>query len=416
MKLLNKLSLRYLTFSLIILALMGAVTYIVLSYVIENEMDEKLKSSLNKIKYDIDKYNHFYTLEPFTNIDRVKKQDPYLKYSDTKVKVGKFQKEADFRQLTTVTKINGKYYKIIIRESKLESRDFLKSLAAITIIGFIILIASLILINRRVAKTIWAPFYQNIGIVKKFSIHDNEAVRLAQTDIQEFRELNLVISDLTERARKDYQNLKQFSEDASHEIQTPLAIIKSKIETLLNDGSFDEKQVESLDSIHRSIHRLSRLNKDLILLTKIENKQFGNPEKINLKEIIDNKLFEFQELIRLKRILLNTDLNHEVFIDLNAVVAEILINNLISNGIKHNIKKGELNIIMQQGYVEFQNSGTEPIKNPDSIFNRFYKENSGSSSVGLGLAIVKKICDNNNISYHYSFSENLHCFKLNFKL
>jgi hypothetical protein len=395
---------------------MGGVTYFVLSLVIEEEMDHKLKSSLEKIKYDIDRYDHFYTLEPFTNIDRVKEQKTYLHYSDTKIKINRSNDTEDFRQLTTVVKINKKYYKIIIRESKLESRNFLKSLALITFIGFIVLIASLILINRRIAKIIWAPFYRNIDIVKKFSITDREPVALAKTDIHEFHELNMVLSELTEKVRNDYRNLKQFSEDASHEIQTPLAIIKSKIETLLDDNNFNDKQGEVLDSIYRSIHRLSRLNKDLILLTKIENKQFGNPEKINLKEVIENKLEEFQELIQLKGITLSTNLDHEIFLNLNAVEAEMLINNLISNAIKHNINKGIFKIILGQDHIAFYNSGFAPIKNPESIFNRFYKENAGSNSVGLGLAIVKKICDNNQIRYHYYFTDNLHCFTIHFKL
>lgn len=396
--------------------LTGGVIYYVLSLVIEEEMDEKLKTSLDRIIYDIDRHDHFYTLEPFNNIDQVKEQKTYLHYSDTEIKADRSKDTEDFRQLTTIVKIKEKYYKIIIRESKLESKDLLKSLALITFLGFIVLIASLILINRRIAKTIWAPFYRNIDIVNKFSITDREPVSFAKTDINEFHELNKVLSELTEKVRKDYRNLKQFSEDASHEIQTPLAIIKSKIETLLDDNNFNDKQGEALDSIHRSVHRLSRLNKDLILLTKIENKQFGNPEKINLKEVIENKLEEFQELIQLKGIVLTTKLDHEIILNLNAVEAEILINNLISNAIKHNMINGIFKIIQGQDKIAFYNSGSAPIKNPESIFNRFYKENAESNSVGLGLAIVKKICDNNQIKYHYYFTDNLHCFTLHFKL
>ncbi len=416
MKLLNKLSLRYLIFSLLILVMMGCVTYFVLSYVIREEMDEKLKSSLNRIVYDIDKHDHFYTLEPFTNIDRVKKQKTYLKYSDTKVSVSKSRKQEDFRQLTTVKKINGKYYKIIIRESKLESKDLLQSLAVITLLGFIILIVCLIIINRQITKSIWAPFYKNLALAQNFSLHKQTPLDVNLSDIHEFNELNKVLSDLTDKAIKDYQNLKQFSEDASHEIQTPLAIIKSKIESLLDNNNFDEAQSESLNSIHRSIHRLSKLNKDLVLLTKIENKQFDDQQEINFRKIIEQKLEEFKELISLKGITLTSSFNSDIKLKMSPIVAEILINNFISNGIKHNTKKGILSIETTENYIIFSNSGKSAIKHPDLIFNRFYKEDSSSGSVGLGLAISRKICENNNIKYEYSYGDKLHCFKLIFNL
>lgn len=416
MKLLNKLSLRYLLFSLIILILMGCVTYFVLSYVIKEEMDEKLKSSLNRIKYDIDKNNHFYTLEPFTNIDRVKKQKKYLKYADTKVKVGKRNHKEEFRQLTTVTKINGKYYKIIIRESKLESKDFLRSLALITFSGFIVLIVCLILINRRIAKSVWAPFYKNLELAKSFSLHKHKPLEVAPSNIHEFNELNIVLNNLTNKAINDYQNLKQFSEDASHEIQTPLAIIKSKIENLLDNNNFDLKQTESLNSIYRSVHRLSKLNKNLLLLTKIENKQFGEPEEISLKRVILLKLEEFNELLSLKGITLTTVTNTDVKIKMSPIVAEILVNNLISNAIKHSPENAEIRIKIEMNEISFLNSGVKAIKNPDLLFNRFYKEDTTSSSVGLGLAITKKICENNGIKYQYLFVDGFHLFKLIFKL
>lgn len=416
MKLLNKLSIRYLFFALITLVLTGGLLYIILSMVINEEMDEKLQISYKRIKNDIEKNKKFYSLKPFTDVHRVKSQKEYRHFKNKKIKIDKSKHAEEFRQLTVVKKINGKYYKIIIRESKFELNELLKSFSWVIFGGFLLLVFSLILINRHIAKTIWNPFYKNLEMLKKFSLNELKPLSILSTDIHEFKELNRVLSKFTDKAIIDYQNLKQFSEDASHEIQTPLAIIKSKIETLLDNNNFSEQQTEGLNSIYHSVHRLSRLNKDLLLLAKIDNKQFEDSEKISFNEIIINKLAEFQELIRLKNISLNTEFNHEILFNINAFIAEILINNMISNGIKHNLEGGELKIAIDDKQIHFYNSGTEAIKNPESLFNRFYKENSESKSVGLGLAIVKKICDLNGIKYRYSFTQNLHCFSLIFEL
>jgi len=272
------------------------------------------------------------------------------------------------------------------------------------------LTGTLVLINRRITKVVWQPFYENLKIIGRFSVREQKEVTLKTTGISEFDEMNAVLSNLTRQIVSDYRNQKQFSEDISHELQTPLAIISSRLEALLNAQELDQKRVEIVTSIYNSVTRLSKLNKALILLSKIENNQFPGNEKTNLKTLVADKIDEFSELIRLKNLEIETQLTDNFTLTADPALAEVLINNLLSNSINHTKSGGKINVACTAGKVSFCNSGIEAIPEPEKLFNRFYKTNPSSGSVGLGLAIVKKICTQLNLDISYHFSDSMHCF------
>ena len=196
----------------------------------------------------------------------------------------------------------------------------------------------LLVVNRRVAKSVWQPFFSNLKIIEQFSVTAQKPVQLNNSGISEFDQLNAVVTSLTRQIITDFQNQKQFSEDVSHELQTPLAIISSRLESLLGNPELN-KHAEILNSIYTSVRRLSKLNKALILLSKIENNQFASTEQSNLKTIVDEKLDEFSELIALKQLTLEKETSGDFMVSVPPALAEILINNLLSNSINHNIRK-----------------------------------------------------------------------------
>ncbi|HSV10951.1 MAG TPA: HAMP domain-containing sensor histidine kinase, partial [Hanamia sp.] len=214
---------------------------------------------------------------------------------------------------------------------------------------------------------------------------------------------------------KDYESLKSFTENASHEIQTPLAIIKNKIELLLQSENFDETQVNAIQSVNEAASKLSRLNQSLLLLAKIENRQFEQAEKINFSDVVHRTAENFEELALIKNISIEKNITDPVFIKINDTLAEILASNLILNAIKHNLPNGNIKINLSVKSMLVSNTGNEPNENTDHFFERFKKSSSSRDSIGLGLAIVKTICDTYGFGVSYSYKSGIHSVKVDFQ-
>lgn len=416
MKLLTKLNIRYIFFALIVMTVSGIAIYITLSVVINKQLDEQLANNLSLIENQLALNPKSLSFEPFAEVTKVEKNAITIVFSDTLI-LNTEEKELEvYRQISAIKNINGQYFSITISKSKIETEDLLATLALVTLLSMVLLTIILILVNRGVARSVWLPFYKNLAIVEAFSISNKNPLNLGKTGITEFDKLNSVLTVLTHKIISDFQDQKQFSEDVSHELQTPLAIILSKIEALLSENNLSQSQAEAIKSIYSSVRRLSKLNRELILLSKIENNQFAGVENIDLKQLLLEKIDEFKELIQLKKLKLETGFTGGLSFSIHPSLAEILINNLLSNSIKHNSEGGTIRIEINGGIIKISNSGNVPIEHPERLFNRFYKVDPSSGSVGLGLAIVKIICDTSSIIIDYSFVKNKHTFTLNFPL
>lgn len=412
MKLLAKLNIRYISYSITVMLFSGIAIYFILSVIIAGQMDEQLAGTLQTIEKQLNKTPGSFFIEPFAQVSKIENGPETTVLSDTLIYNEQEKELEEFRQLTAIKNIGGNYFSIKIRKSKIESDDLLETLALVTVLAMLLLTATLILVNRKVAKSVWLPFYRNLKIVEQFTVNGKTPVSLVKSEITEFDQLNSVITGLTKQVISDFQNQKQFSEDVSHELQTPLAIISSQLETLLSDGGLNGQHAEKLKSIYSSVRRLARLNKDLILLAKIENNQFASFEETNLKEVFLEKLDAFSELVKLKKLSIETTLPGDFIIPAPPALAEILVNNLLSNSINHNIKGGKIRLEMNGNQLFICNSGATKITEPQKLFTRFYKAEPSSQSVGLGLAIVKKICDLHHIGIEYHFTGGFHCFTL----
>lgn len=391
---------------------MGVAIYIALSLIINNQLDERLTGNLQTVEERLAQSPETSFFEPTTNVKKVKKAPETVSFSDTLIYNKNEQEMEDYRQISAVKNIGGKTYRIVIHKSKIESEDLLATLAVAILLGMLLLWFILLVVNRRVAKSVWQPFFSNLKIIEQFSVTAQKQVNLDNTGISEFDQLNDVVTGLTRQIIADFQNQKQFSEDVSHELQTPLAIISSRLESLLGNQELN-KHAETLNSIYTSVRRLSKLNKALILLSKIENNQFASTEQSNMKTIVDEKLDEFSELIALKQLTPEKEITEDFMVSIPPALAEILASNMLSNSINHNTEGGKIRIEMNSNRMLICNSGTTKIAEPEKLFNRFYKVDPFSQSVGLGLAIVKKICDLHHIEIQYHFNDNFHCFELN---
>ena len=422
MKLIQKTSRTYLLLSAIIFILSGVMLFFVLTSVMNNRLDEKLiynkEVIAKRIKYDYP-LTIFEEPEELTASEKLLYPNDTIIFKDTLIfhaleGVEGVEEYEKYRQLTAYETLQGKQYKIVTRNSLVRNQDFVSIITLSTIIIILLLLTGLLILNTLIAKKIWKPFYMNLDRLKNFSIQDQNIIELEPSNVEEFIELNSSIKNLTQKLQSDFNNLKEFSENASHEMQTPLAIMQSKIELLLQSTDVTKEQSKQLQSIYQAGQRLSKLNKTLLLLAKVENQQFSTKEDMSLKELIERQLENYEDFITNKNLKVTTKLSDDNIIT-NTVLADTLISNLLSNAIKHNIPNGTIEIIHVRDILIFSNTGLPLDQDPENLFSRFKKASTLKDSLGLGLAIVKKICEVNDWQISYSYEDNTHQISILFR-
>ena len=258
-----------------------------------------------------------------------------------------------------------------------------------------------------VSGRLFKPFRETLEKISDFQLQKKKHVPAEKTGVKEFNDLNRFVEEMTRKAVSDYKNLKEFAENASHELQTPLAIAKGKLE-LLAETPLTEEQYNYVESLEKSIKKLSRLSESLALLTKIENHEFENDETVHLSQVVKESLEAFREFIALNNLTVETDIEDDVHINMHPVLADILWTNLFQNAIRHNIDEGTIRIQLNPEKLVIANTGTDPEIDPNQLFERFRKADPSSDSIGLGLSIIKRIADQNDLSIHYSYSDHWH--------
>lgn len=417
-KLLLKTTNSFLIYAIVILLIAAPVFYYTCQWLYIYETDEVLlfhkgafvQESHNNYKAsDIaawNKYNHNVTIVPDMGVTK-----------DSIVGEMVFEAMANekepFRILYAPVEINGKKYTYIEKRNLVEMEGMVISVAFMFLFIIIILLIGIIWISKKSAAQIWKPFYNTLSQIEEFEIDKNNSPQFIATDIDEFDRLNKSLERLIEKNTVIYKSQREFVENAAHELQTPLALFQTKIDTL-QQLDLTREQSALIGSLNKDVSRLNRLNKNLLLLSKIDNEIYLEQETIILNEYIDKNLDFFIEQAQAKNVKINTHFKNIIRTNGNTALTEVLLNNLFLNAIRHNIKNGVIDIIIENNSLKFINTGQETPLGAQSIFNRFSKVNPSSQGNGLGLAIIKKICEINDWDIRYSFTENLHIFEVIF--
>jgi signal transduction histidine kinase len=318
-----------------------------------------------------------------------------------------------FRELQSYINAGGKTYQVIVRKDMVESQDLIRGIALTQIILFTVLLMGILLINSYLSKKTWKPFYKIIDELRKFKIDKEKTIDIEMSDIDEFKELNESVRWLAENNINIFKSQKEFTENAAHETQTPVAVIKSQIDNLMQDSDLTESQSEKIHVIDKNISLLTKINRNLLLLSKIENNQFQDNEIINLSDLITDIYDTFKEQIALKGITYKADLSTTISIQSNAYLWQLLITNLFMNAIKYNTAKGLIEINTRGKMLIISNTGKQVTLPVNSIFERFYRQDTQTEGSGLGLAIAKKIADTLKLGIMYEFHEpNIHTFTI----
>ena len=417
MKLLTKYNRVNILATIIVFMIGGLCYYFMLHFILVKQLDRDLKVEEQEIA-DYIKANK--SLPDSTNYG-----DQKISFEQTDLPAARKINSVDIlnategeyitsRQLVFPISISGKNYKVSVSKSQQETEDLIKLIVTLTLSMLVLLLLILFIINRFVLNKLWHPFNNTLTALKHFNINSKSVIRVDRSNINEFNELNDAVTTMSNRVLNDYEALKNFTENASHEIQTPLAVVNSKLELLMQSENFSEAQMNDIEIMHDEVRRLSKLNQSLLLLTKIDNQQFIETREVDIAAIINKHLTNYEELIAAKQIMLTKSIDATSEVLMNETLAVVLLSNLITNAIKHNFEQGSIEIILHKKKLTIKNTGTALNCIPDALFERFKKNNPESESLGLGLSFVKKICEQYGFSISYNFSSGIHSISIQF--
>jgi signal transduction histidine kinase len=419
MKLLSKYNRVNIAATIVVLLAGGLCYYFILKLVLTHQLDKDLKIEEAEIKDYVQLNNSLPNAANYKD-QKVVFEETTDSHTRRKIKSiniydNEEHEQHQARRLIFGITIAGKNYRASIIKSQQETEDLVQVIVVLTIAIVLLLLIVLFVINRFVLHKLWWPFNNTLQQLKQFNVTNSSSIQLNESNIDEFKELNAAVTAMSNSVRKDYAALKSFTENASHEIQTPLAVINSKLELLMQGENFSEQQMRYIQHIQEEISRLSKLNQSLLLLTKIDNQQFKDAETIDIAGIIVKQLNNYEELIGAKEIILTTKINQQN-VEMNKMMAEILVSNLITNAIKHNIKKGSIELSLNNGQLMISNTGKPLLSEPEQLFERFKKDTVNSESLGLGLSIVHKICDQYHFIVKYDYNNGLHLLTIRFSV
>ncbi len=420
MKLLSKYNRINISFTIGVVLISSIAYYSILHFVLIHQLNHDLEIEEQEIR-DFVEDNHSLPeastyRDQQISFDTLLFKVPPRKFSTEKIYDEDEKEKELYRQLVFPITVNNRIYQAIVRKSQEGTEYLIKIIVIITLMVIVLLLLVLFIVNRFILGKLWKPFNSTLEQLKQFNISSKNKLQLNDTDINEFAELNKTALLMTEKVSNDYESLKSFTENASHEIQTPLAIIKMKLELLMQSENMNAIQVDCIIALGEATDRLSRLNQSLLLLTKIDNSQFINNEKVNISNIVSSFINNFEELAISKGIEVKTNIKPGVSMVMNKALAEAMISNIITNTIKHNHKDGHIEVNLNDTTLSVSNTGKKPAVKTNELFERFKKDSSLTDSLGLGLAIVKRICETYGFLVSYNYSEPMHTIKINFDI
>jgi len=419
MKLLNKTNIYFSGVSLLVFCIGGIFFYFLFQGIIERDLNNKLRLRKNYIIKQLSKSDSLVLYQRFSGntvsvIQRNEVDTTEEISSDTILFDAVDQSTIHYRQLTFMTVANGKGYQIQVRRALVETSDLIKGVIALEAVLFLFFLAILGVLNSLSSRRIWKPFYEMLEMIGAYKIDRGETLVFQKTSITEFNELSSAIEKMSTKLSQEFNTQREFTENASHEIQTPIAIVKNKLELLLQTPGLHEDQMNLISAALAAADRLSKLNEALIILSRIENRQFHVVESFCVNDLIEGRLSSLSELIQIRKIAISRIYYAKLVTKMNPYLAEILFENLITNCIGHNLSPGFISITIDSNKVQFTNPGEDPKLEPGKLFGRFAKGNQKSKSPGLGLPIVKAICETYLIPISYTFENRIHTISITF--
>jgi signal transduction histidine kinase len=392
--------------------------YFVLNYILTRQLDEILETERSEIVQYAAQYNKLpaiiNTNDKQVYFKEVATPVAHDVYSSQKIWNAHERENELMRTLLFGVAVKDKYVEVTALASQESQEELLQLILVVASVMIACILLAGYIINRIVLKKLWKPFYSSIDEISRFNLHKQQLLQLPPTGVEEFDLLNKSLGNMTEKAAADYKILKEFTGNAAHEMQTPLAVISANTESLIQDETILQQHYQSIFSIEDAVKRLSRLNQSLLLLTKIENRRFELNENVDWQALVKERLHELQYLVESKALAvqINAAAVSTVF---HRHLADILITNLLSNAIRYNFEGGSIDVRLDATGLAISNTSALPALDPVKIFSRFYRHpETKPDGNGLGLPIVEQICRLAGYAVKYEYAGNKHSFMIGF--
>ncbi|MGV8963607.1 MAG: sensor histidine kinase [Candidatus Saccharimonadaceae bacterium] len=417
MKLTNHIAIRYIGVATIVLLISVPLFYIILQRIMWHSIDESMQFQKEWTEEQLKtispehfvSFNNDIIILPrlFPYKERHYNEDIYIPYDNEMV---------TYRVLEFNTNVSGTPYAVRIQKSLMESENILQAIAALQISVLLILLLSLTFINKNLRKNVWKPFYKTLDNLRIYRIDREESLNLHSSKIEEIDNLNRSLNDLTKHNKEIFITQKEFTENASHELQTPLATIQSSLDLLWQTSPLSEEQAKLLQNLTETNIRMSKLNKSLLLLTKIDNNQFTDKKEISLNKLTNKIINQNENNFTQKNIHIQKSISSTITVFADETLMETLIENLISNAFRHTPINGYVDLQMSEHTFKIGNTAKEgqPL-DKERLFCRFQKQQfNAQNSVGVGLEICRRICIESEFDIYYEFSDKKNWFVVKF--
>lgn len=400
-----------------ILLIAGIVYYMAISFISDRQLDRDLTEEIDELHAYISSKQQLPKPVDFdedqASFTPIGQQIIKRRFVDTPFVERQSAKTEEGRAVVDMVRLHGINYKIVIAESKEGTENLIQIISIITAVLGLLFIVALIVTNRYLLAGLWRPFYDLLAQLHSFQLSGTTNKQIiGNIKAEEFKALQSAIEGMSIKAQYDYQSLKIFTENASHEMMTPIAVMTSKLDNLIQDESLSGAQYEQLQDLYNASSKLARINQALLLLVKIDNHLINDTVELNLEVLILQKCSQFTEITQSKDITVTHDLQYKR-VKGSAYLLEVLIDNLFSNAIRHNIRGGQIYIHLDQSRLVFKNTGYAGPLDGDKIFERFNKSKT-SDGTGLGLTIARNICANYGFTLSYEFQQPFHMFIITF--
>jgi signal transduction histidine kinase len=356
--------------------------------------------------------NNQYFLQKITKDYALSRPD--IIYQDSMIYIKEKKETEPARILTTIFRdANDEYYELSVYTPTIEKADLKESIFYLLVILFVSLSVVIIVINVWIFRICMKPFYRLLEWLEKYRVGTKNTLLENPTNTTEFQKLNEAVAQFASHNEEVFEQQKLFIGNASHEMQTPLAVCMNRLEMLMEDDSLTENQMKELIETYQTLEYASKLNKSLLMLSKIDNSQFVEEKDIDMNRLIKMYIEDYQEVYSYKDIEVHLEEEGNFVVRMNEVLAVVLVTNLLKNAFVHNVDNGYLYIYMTREGIKFKNSAENGPLDEKYIFERFYQAHRKEGSTGLGLALVDAVCRHSCLGIKYLYEEGWHIFELN---
>ena len=421
MKLLYKITLTLLVPLSLTIGIWGWLSYRTMSKKIHADTDLILKSYSSDIIMRLlsgkelperfnGAYNTYY-IQSLTPEEAA--ESPAVEYGEAEAFLKSQEDFASSRIRSQIFQDNeGNFRKITVSLPTFEQDMLTEHVFWWTMLLFIVLLASVLAIGLVLLNYNMKPLYRLLDWIDRYEPGMQGSKVPSDTDIVEFRKLASAIEHAVTRFETQYEERKIFIGNASHELQTPLAVCSNRIEMMLEHPDMTEALAEEMIKVHRSLSGLIRLNKTLLLLSKIENGQFPQTADVDMNALAKESIELHQEIYDHKNISAEIDGEDRFVHRIDEQMASVLIGNLVKNAFLYTPSGGTINVTMWKTGFSISNTGNAPL-DKDKVFRRFYQPSGRKEgATGLGLALAYSVCMNNGMDITYDFIKDRHIFSI----